>query len=197
MSTILDTLFTGIASGGLTGLGGIVIQTWGKMQEQKFSLQMTRLNLANALEIQKIETAARERMANISAESAERLATIDAEARASAQADENIRASYNHDKGTYLDPKAQMRRGFVGGFVTFLMGLVDFLRGLIRPGATIYTLLLHTGLIWWLYGLWQTKALTLTQDQTAALVAQIVGTTAYLVTTCTVWWFGVRPAQRR
>ena len=109
-----------------------------------------------------------------------------------------------NDKATYLSAGAQDWAKVSGwwprlvtGLVVLAMSLVDFLRGLIRPGATAYTLALQTALLWWVGDLYRQRQLTLSAGQQAELVMLVVGTTSYLCTTCVVWWFGARPQSRR
>ena len=77
------------------------------------------------------------------------------------------------------------------------MGAVDFLRGIIRPGATIYGYVLLTYLLIWVQQLYAEKALQLSPEQAAKLAAEVIGTVTYLATTCATWWFGVRANSGR
>ena len=69
--------------------------------------------------------------------------------------------------------------------------------GEIRPGATGYSLALLTMLMLWVQDTWGRAGLQLTPEQIMRLTMEVIGTVTYLATTTTVWWFGVRPAQRR
>lgn len=204
LAELLGTVVTGVLSGGATGLIGIALQQWGDSRKRADDLARLRLEHEQTRELARIEADRQLEAAKLSADSAERLADIALEARIAEGADLNYQASLRHDAATYvpaaaLSPgAAQGRWGrFVAGLVTLMLGTVDFLRGLIRPGATGYSLALLTMLMLWVQDMWGRAGLQLTPEQVMRLTMEVIGTVTYLATTCTIWWFGVRPAQRR
>lgn len=201
---LIGTVVTGVLSGGATGLIGIALQQWGESRKRRDDIERLKLENEQAERLARLESERQLQVAQLGAESAERLAQIQAEARIEEGADLNYRASLEHDKAAYLDPRAQdlsapkTRSGRIASaVVVLLMGLVDTARGLIRPGATIYSLALLTMLTLWVREMYARAGLQLAPDQVMRLTMEIVGTCTYLATTCTVWWFGVRPAQRK
>ena len=56
---------------------------------------------------------------------------------------------------------------------------------------------LQTFLLFWVHDMILRSQTAMSPDLQTKLVVEVVGTTTYLVTTCTVWGFGVRPAQRK
>lgn len=188
MLTILGTLISGIFSGGATGLLGVLLQRIFDLKKQAQDIELVKLNNANALEVRKLELDAQERMTNRTAEAQERVADLDAQAREAEAAERSYQASHASDKATYLAPEAQQQ----SRVARWLMALVDFCRGIIRPGVTVYALALLTVLVFWVRDMYARSLITLTPQQTQELALQIIGTVTYLATTCTVWWFGVR-----
>jgi hypothetical protein len=193
IAELLGTVVTGVLSGGATGLIGIALQQWGDSRKRTDDLARLRLEHEQTRELAKLEADKQLELAKLGADSAERLAQLQAEARIEESADLNYRASFEHDRATYLDKGAQAQ----SRAARWMMAVVDFVRGIIRPGATIYSMGLLTVLMLWVRDLYARTGVTLTPDQTMRLVMEIVGTCTYLATTTTVWWFGVRPAQRR
>ena len=193
IAEILGTVVTGVLSGGATGLIGIALQQWGESRKRRDDLERLKLENEQTERLAKIESDRQLAVAQLGADSAERLAEIQAEARIAEGADLNYRASLDADKASYLAPGAQEK----SRLARWLMAIVDAARGLIRPGATAYSLGLLTALMVWVQSMWARSGLTMTPDQTMRLTMEIIGTVTYLATTTTVWWFGVRPGQRK
>ena len=194
---VASTAISGILSGGATGLIGLGLQQFFEYRKRQQDIAMMELQHKQTLELRALDNQQQIRMAEMSAASAERLAEIDAMARATESADANFRASFGNDKASYLDAKAQQRKGFVGGLVTVLMGLVDFMRGMIRPGMTIYSNVLLALLMLWVQRLWDQHNVVMDKDATVKLAMSIIDTITYLATTTCVWWFGVRSNQKK
>ena len=185
---LAGSLITGVLSGGATGLLGILIQQWGDNKKRTHDLELLKQQHTQTLELRRIEGEQALQMATVSAESAEKLAEIQAAARLEESASDDYRASVASDRATYSSPEAQKV-----WYVAAAMGFVDFLRGIIRPGITIYSMVLLTLLLYWVHDMWSRSLLVLSQDDTKKLMLEVVGTTTYLVITTTVWWFGRRP----
>lgn len=190
---LASTVFTGVLSGGATGLLGVALQQWGDIKKRQHDLETLKESNKLTLQLAAQEAANRLEVTKVDAASAERLAELDALAKATAAASEDYRASLNADKATYLDKDAQGK----SRVATWLMAFVDFLRGIIRPGITAYAMGLQTFLLFWVHDMFMRSQANMSSDLQTKLVVEVVGTTTYLVTTCTVWWFGVRPAQRK
>ncbi len=190
---LASAVITGVMSGGATGLIGVALQQWGEGRKRAHDLEILRINSANALAQRQLDIDSQIKLAGMAQSSAERLAEIQAEQRAGEAASADYQASMSADRATYSLPAAQQQ----SRAVRWMMGLVDFLRGIIRPGVTLYSMALQTMLLAWVHEMWISRALAVTPDLQTRLVMEIVGTTTYLVTTTTVWWFGVRPAVRK
>ena len=184
MFEVLGTLITGVLSGGATGLLGVLIQRYFDLKNKQQDIELTKLQLANNIELSKMETERTVRVSELEMEGTR----YEADAAV-------MRASFDHDRANYLDPQAQRRKGFVGGVVTLLMGFVDFLRGVLRPGMTAYLCALVTVMFYWARDLAEQHGYHLTAEQAYSLVLQIVATILYCWTTATLWWFGTRPTK--
>lgn len=187
---MLETLIGGAAailSGGATGLIGVLLQraadAYNKAQDLKAAKQKMdheiELKKADA-EIMREEWAQRTRVAEVTAAGNE--AVADAQA---------FSASLTSEPQRYSDPAK------AGPVSTFFLVLLDFVRGIVRPGLTLY-------LCWIATQMYVESRATLASigalgsSQAPALVgvhAQIVNTLLYLFTTCVLWWFGTRNKQ--
>lgn len=193
---IIETLIGGIAGGGLggiTGLFGAGLQLWGESAKRRHELEILRERNQQVIALKAADDAQQIKLAEMSAAAQERMAEIQAEVRVNELASSDYAASMASDKATYLDASAQQ-----GSRVArWLMAIVDFLRGIIRPGATAYALALNSALLWWLFDMVERSRITLSADLTNRLVVEIIFGTTYLISTCVTWWFGARPAARK
>lgn len=186
MLEILGTLVTGILSGGATGLIGVGLQRFFDFKAKQQEIEVVKLQLENAKELAKIES-----------ERSTRAAEMDMEARFSEADSRAMVASFQADKAAYLDPTAQQRKGWVGALAVFLMAVVDFSRGILRPGMTAYLCGLVTLMFFWVRELATQYGVKLTPEQTMQLMTQIIATILYVFTTTSVWWFGARPPKQK
>jgi hypothetical protein len=193
MLALLGTIITGVMSGGATGLFGVLLQRYFDMKKQQNDLELVKVNNANALQVRQLELEAQAKMADRAADAQERVAALDTQARESEAAARDYQASMQADRATYLAPEAQQS----SRTARILMAIVDFMRGIIRPGVTIYVLGLETMLVLWVRDMYQRAAFTLTPAQTHDLALQIIGVVVYLATAIPVWWFGIRPSRQK
>lgn len=181
---MIETMLTvlgGATGGGLIGLAGTALQAALKWAEAKQAaareIELRRLDI----EEKRLDIEQAERLAQYQMEAA-RLAAGAAQARAEAEAGREVQvASYASDRASYSDPEGRP------AWVAALLGVVDVVRGLMRPGITLYTL----GLLTWIGSLLHTATGGAIAGA-ADLWQQIVLAVVSLTTTCVVWWFGSR-----
>lgn len=192
MLAILGTLISGVISGGATGLLGVLLQRWFDLKNRDRDIQIVQLNHQNALALAQMES----ERARARAEADMAIADREAEAKEEEAASRSLVASYEHDRAAYLDPQAQRRKGWAGTAVTLMMAVVDFLRGVLRPGLTIYLTGIVTMMFLTLIDMLKTRGHVFDNGELLTLLAQIVATLLYCFTTCVVWWFGTRPPKK-
>jgi hypothetical protein len=192
MLAILGTIISGVLGGGATGLLGVVIQRFFDYKNRQADIEVIKLNHQNALELAALES----ERAKIRADADVSIAERDAIAREDEAAGRSLVASYEHDKATYLAAGAQKRKGWLGAAVVALMALVDFARGMLRPGLTMYLTVLVTIMFGRLMMMLETRGHVFDNGELLTLLAQIVATILYCFTTCVVWWFGGRPPKK-
>lgn len=171
----------GLASGGLLGGAVGLFGTWLKGREER---EMFKLKNAHDLAMREASRAEMElehtlRLRQTEEEFAGKMAIAETEANAAMEvaASQALIASYGHDATRY------------GG------GLVDAVRGLMRPAITLYLLAVMSVIAWNLY---QMNAIEQVQPSEAwRLFALVVQDAVFLCVTAVTWWFGTRPTANR
>ena len=192
MFTLLGTIISGVLGGGATGLLGVLIQRWFDLKNRDRDLEVLRMNLQNSIQLAQLES----ERARMRADADERIADRDAEARENEADSKSMVASYEHDRAAYLDKSAQRRKGFLGGLITLMMAFVDFTRGILRPGLTIYLTAIVTVMFLQIRAMLELKGIEMTSEQLLTLLAQIIATILYCFSACVLWWFGTRPPKK-
>ncbi len=80
----------------------------------------------------------------------------------------------------------------IGILLTFLLGFVDFIKGAVRPGLTIYLVALTTVITaqaWEIMGAHQEA---LSAIEAKALYMEVINIVIYLTVSTVTWWFGDR-----
>lgn len=191
MFDIISSIITGVLGGGATGLLGVLLQRFFDWRKQSIDLELLKLQNKHAVDLQTLELEARAKAAAMSAAAQQAMAELDLQARVDASAAADYAASHQADRATYLDPDAQK----TGWFARIAMAIVDFLRGIVRPGGTIYLMAVTTAMFWWTTELAKQHGVQLSAEQVLGLQMRVIETILYLVTTSWVWWFGVRPSS--
>jgi hypothetical protein len=180
MGEVLGQGLLAIVSGGATGLLGVIFQRVFDHWKQKQELDKIKAQHAHEVAMKKAdaeimaqEWAARTKVAQVEGETARDVA--DAQAFTASLTSEPARYSEGVKAGKY------------GGF---LLIMADVIRGIVRPGLTIYLAWIATALYW------DSQKLVAGSGFEAKLLVgmhqQIVFTLLYLFTTCVLWWFGTR-----
>lgn len=166
-----------IFGGGLTGLLGSLVNTIGDYFKAK-------QQYAHDEKMAEIETKHLEMEINRDVIVAKEEATARME-EAEARVQE---ASYEADERKYL-PSSAVKQHIV---VVILMAIVDFVRGMTRPGLTIYLCIVTTWLASMVFKIWGASGGTLDQEQAFELIQIIVLGILYVTFTAIGWWFGSR-----
>lgn len=191
MLEIFGMLLSGVFTGGATGLLGLLLQRYFDLQHKKQDIEALKLNLANSVELSKMESD----RARLRADTDIRISETESEAEKYKSDNELMAASYENDKAQYLDKESMRKEGKVAALVMFMMAFVDFFRGMLRPGMTVYLCFVVTYMFYWVRDLAAQYGNLMTSDNLQVLIVQIISTILYAFTTATVWWYGSRPAQ--
>ena len=76
------------------------------------------------------------------------------------------------------------------------MIVMDVIRGVIRPGLTVYLCVLTTIVYFQAVRLLLSVGIQMDVSRAMKLTELVVGTILYLTTTCVLWWFGTRNRQK-
>ena len=177
-------IISGVMSGGATGLIGVLIQRYFDLQNKKQDIEALKLNLAKSVELSKMES----ERARLRADADMQISETEADAKV-------MVGSYEHDEARYIDKESMRKPGKISALIMLMMGFVDFLRGSLRPGMTIYLCFLVSAMFAWVKTLAEQYGIVMTPEQVLTLITQIIATILYVFTTVTLWWFGTRPPK--
>lgn len=177
---MLGTFFSSILSGGVTGILGVMVQRYADLQNKKLDRELSNDRYIHEEEMRRLDAEImREEWAQRT-----RIAEIEAAGKVEVADSEAFAASFNEP--SLYSAKVQPTRG-----QSWMLVILDFIRGIVRPGLTIYLCVVTT----LIYMHAKTLAGSMTEAQAAELLKLVVGTILYLCTTCLLWWFGVRNKQ--
>jgi len=173
---------TSVFSGGVTGLLGVVFQRFFDYQKNKLDLKAKEIDYAHQREMRKedremlvLEYEHRVKLQDSVNEGVE--AKADGEAFA---------ASFN------MEPKQYSSKVELTGPQGWVLVLLDFFRGIVRPGLTIYLCAITTLVYLEARALIELYGIMFTTDQAMGIHQTVINTILYLTTTCVLWWFGTR-----
>lgn len=184
MGSLLGILGS-IVSGGMTGILGVGVQRIADYFNKKQDLKKMELQFAHEANMKQID-------AQIMVQEYEQKAKIvvaEGEARVAEADAEAFAVSFNQEPKKY---SVGTKTGPIAN--SFLVAL-DVIRGLVRPGLTIY-LCAVTTLIYLEAKTIMATIEVFTADQAIDIHNMIVATILYLTTTCVLWWFGTRNKQK-
>lgn len=161
-----------ILSGGATGLLGIGIQRFFDHKAKKLELELNNQKFAHEINLRKVDA---EIMAQ---EWAGRFKVAEVEGDAKAFDTALTSEPKRYYEGTDLTPKQK-----------WLMVGLDFIRGIVRPGLTLYLCAITTIVY---FQAAEVMGNSILPFQAYDLVDKIVQTVLYLTTTCVLFWFGAR-----
>ena len=171
MFDFLGDALGAIVSGGATGLLGSGISLFGEIKKQKMIFEheeKMEKHRHDGIRLQ-MEAVKEKAISDINI----------AEMKAFSKSQENDKATYS---GGQILSDGQK----------WLMVIVDFFRGIIRPGMTIYMTVLTTLIYFEVMTLIEGLGGVIDKDMALGLANQIVLVVLYLTSTTILWWFGTR-----
>ena len=173
---------TSLLGGGLTGILGSTVQRVFEYKSKKLDIELQKDKFVNEVALKKVdaeimaqEWASRTRVAEV--EGASRVEVEDARAFNTALTSEPQRYS----QGDLTRPQ------------NWLMVSLDFFRGIVRPGLTLYLCSITTVVY---IQAREVMGSNISSNQAYDLVDTIVHTVLYLTATCVLFWFGSRDKGR-
>lgn len=80
----------------------------------------------------------------------------------------------------------------IATIIAFLFGMVDFLRGVIRPSLTVYLCGVTTWVTWMAWEIMKTNGVEINATQAMEIFMETTSIVVYLTVSCVTWWFGDR-----
>lgn len=180
--SVVGDLAGSVLSGGVTSLLGVGLKSFFDFKNKKLDFeQALKMKEADA-KIMQQEWEARSKVASIEAAGAAEVAATNAFAK-----------SYDLEPKSYVtDMKAPTGKfgSVIAAIVYMLLGILDFVKGIIRPGMALYLTVFATMTAAAVRT--ELKSHPITDDQAYTIAMQVVSTTLYLWTTCVLWYFGAR-----
>jgi|TARA_R110000824_G_scaffold167291_4_gene344229 hypothetical protein len=174
------SVITTLASGGVTGLLGGFLSKGMEVWKQKEDRKSQADRLLHEQTMRKID-------GDIMLQEWKQRADV---ARIEGEAEVDVSDSQAFAASFKMEPK-KYSSGVKAGPITGAMLIsLDFIRGMVRPGLTLYLCGITT-LIWFEISAVQALA-DVTPDQAFDLQELMVTSILYLTTTCVLWWFGTR-----
>lgn len=172
--------------GGITGLVGTYLTKREERLAREQDLKMQQLQNEHELKSKEIDI----QIIDKEWEGRNQVAISEGQAREAEADAEAFAESFKLEPKQYSDPEKR------SWFVRFILGILDFVRGLMRPALTIYLCVLTSKIYWTLVEMIEELNLLPTAEQINLTHSLIVNTILYLFTTCVTWWFGTRNKQK-
>jgi hypothetical protein len=80
----------------------------------------------------------------------------------------------------------------IGLIILCLLGFVEFFKGIMRPGLTLYLIGCSTWITWMAWEIMQKVGLAMNATQAVGIFSEVTSIIIYLTVSCVTWWFGDR-----
>lgn len=187
MLDVFGDIVSSVFAGGATGIIGVIAQRWADYKNRQLDLQLKKMEIDGELEKRNLD-------AKIMAQEwagRTKVAEVDADGRSDVAESEAFSASFKMEPARYFE--GTRPKGFIGNLIALMLASLDYVRGIVRPGLTLYLCIITTMI--YLDALALSSMKTITSDQAFEMVKMINTTILYLTTTCVLWWFGTRNRQ--
>ena len=175
-------MVSSVLTGGATGLIGVGLQRFAEYKNKQLEIEIELKKAASELEMRKADASI------MAQEWAARTKVVEVQAEASA----SVAADQAFSQALLMEPKQYSQGITATPAQAWLMFILDFVRGFVRPGLTIYLCFITTVIYLKASGMVEAG---MSQDRAYELVILIVNTVLYLTTTCVLFWFGTRNKQ--
>jgi hypothetical protein len=181
-----------IILGGVTGLVGNIITAWSNFKTQKLKNEHDEAMYSFKIQELGAKTDAAIKITEAKISGAVELA--DSEAYKASQTEGNKQSFSDSwiDKLFSVEGWLSYIATPVAVLLAMLLGSVDVLKGIMRPGLTLYLTAVTTWLTWTAYGILQQVGANMTSQQALDIYNQVTSIVIYLTVSCVTWWFGDR-----
>lgn len=174
MLSILGSLF----AGGATGLLGVGIQRFFDHKNKKLDIELNKQRFEHEKDLRQIDAEI------MKSEWAGRFQVAESEGDSKA-----FTAALTSEPKRYSEGVEYTRKQ------GWMMVLLDLLRGIVRPGLTIYLCAITTIIYFEAVSL--ISGTVILPEQAYNMIDKIIATVLYLTTTCVLFWFGARNKSKQ
>lgn len=169
---MMTEIISSVLSGGLTGLLGAAITKFSEYKTKQLDIEQLKLKHLHEAAMKELDASIMQK----EYEARMQIAEVEAQALVESEDSRAFAKSYDMEPERYSNPaKSSIAQNWA-------LVVLDFVRGIVRPGLTIYLCLIVT--------IMYAKASGSAVSEAVAM--EIVQTVLYLCTTSILWWFGAR-----
>ena len=173
-------VLTNVISGGVTGIVGAAISRYADYKSKQLEIEVQKLKFDNEIQLRHIDERMLEKEWNVR----DSIAVTEAESAMDIQDSKAFQTALTSEPKLYHNPLKMTKAQ--NAWLVF----VDGVRGLIRPGLTLYLALITTLVYLEAGGI--IKKQVLSSEQAFDIYTQISSTILYLTNCCVLFWFGSR-----
>lgn len=177
-------IISSVLSGGLTGVIGSAISRYADYKSKQLDMDLQKLKMANEVELKQVDA----HIMEMEWQSREKISIVESDAKMDVADSKAFQTSLTSEPKMFSNPSKYNDKQ------NAMMVFVDCVRGLIRPGLTLYLSLITTLVYWEAGGI--IKKNILTPEQAVQIYTQISSTILYLTSCCVLFWFGSRPTSK-
>lgn len=189
--------------GTLTGILGNAIGAFFKFKQAKLDIENTKLKNAHEVEMIKAQTEAMvtEAKANIKITQAQVEGAIEIED-SKAFLEAQKQGNKNLFDNKWVDGLLKTEGWWkiitlpLASIISFLFGMVDFIRGLVRPALTIYLCGATSYITYMAWEIMNMNGMALTATQATAIFSDVTSVVLYLTVSAVTFWFGDRQMSK-
>jgi hypothetical protein len=190
--------------GGVTGLLGNLVGAYFKYKDAQIQVDLQKAKFEHELKMVDAETRAMimESKANIAVTRAAvegQIELADSKAYAISQMEGNKNLLGQEWINKMLEYQGDMRwiTVPVAVIIATAFGFADWLKGILRPGLTLYLTGVSTWVTYIAYNILQAKQGALGADMAVGIFNEALSVVTYLTISCVTWWFGDRRLSKR
>lgn len=181
---VFSDIIASVLGGGATGLLGAVVTRIADYKNRQLDIDLQKIKNDNELQMRHVD----ERIIEKELASRERVTFTEAEASMDIEASKSFQTALTNEPKLFHNPSKLTKAQ--NAYLAF----VDGVRGLIRPGLTLYLCGVTTAVYMQAGTIIKSQPIPI--EQSVEIYTQISSTILYLTTTCVLFWFGVRSEKR-
>ncbi len=182
-----------IIFGGITGLVGSLATGWLNIKQMKIKNEHEQKMVSLETEAMKQEAAMQIAVTKPEVEGAVELADSQAYMEGIKVGNQKAFSEEWINKLFSVEGKMRFFSVLIAIILSMAFAFVDFLRGIMRPGITLYLTGMTTVITWMAWDIMQKQAIeSMNIVQAITIYNQVVSIVIYLTVTCICWWFSDR-----